>query len=515
MRRPRRGPGTNDPPTPSPLPPMPALLLLLLAAAGVRVATAQTSLACDTPQELDSVLAYAKMVCQQQNESFADAVTPLPSSCRAPPCARAVARVSRDCGAFIASSSWYNTTRQVLRRAVASCAAVPPPAKVFTVTNAGSDAPAITSCDGVLTDGGGQYANLWLKGATLDAGPGMKIQLTFRELDLAEGDHVTLFEGKTNAYPLDASNLGGHTLPVSPFVSTGRFMYVQMVTNDAGVATGFAADISCVCANSASWRDSTGAGCAGYGRDKPLFGHCAPNSNAGISAATGAVGLATFEARDACALSCETCEVDPCASSPCSSHGVCTSVATPASSSVPACSTVGDFSRLSEEVTAVCCDEPSETCATGIPSTCNSGCAAVLLPFEHGCTSPGALLAAPGAGWGDVASSIRSAAALCSASAQNSGRHRRRQQQDHDHNDHWSCSCDDGWSGTLCDHDTLADLDPQCALPFETLGGASSWRLISSPEGNHCDRPADPGQSSGGGTSVIYTNLGNKWYHLR
>ena len=36
-------------------------------------------------------------------------------------------------------------------------------------------------------------------------------------------------------------------------------------------------------------------------------------------------------------------------------------------------------------VTAECCDEPTESCSGGKPSSCNTGCAAVLLPFFADC----------------------------------------------------------------------------------------------------------------------------------
>ena len=37
------------------------------------------------------------------------------------------------------------------------------------------------------------------------------------------------------------------------------------------------------------------------------------------------------------------------------------------------------------QITAECCDEPSETCEDGYPTTCNTGCAAVLLPARASC----------------------------------------------------------------------------------------------------------------------------------
>ena len=38
-------------------------------------------------------------------------------------------------------------------------------------------------------------------------------------------------------------------------------------------------------------------------------------------------------------------------------------------------------------VTAECCDEPTEDCSSGMPATCNAGCAAVLVPYWQDCAS--------------------------------------------------------------------------------------------------------------------------------
>ena len=55
-----------------------------------------------------------------------------------------------------------------------------------------------------------------------------------------------------------------------------------------------------------------------------------------------------------------------------------------ASAGDPSCS---DFDARSAAVNAECCDEPAEDCSSGQPSTCNLGCARVLLPFFDDCGS--------------------------------------------------------------------------------------------------------------------------------
>ena len=50
-------------------------------------------------------------------------------------------------------------------------------------------------------------------------------------------------------------------------------------------------------------------------------------------------------------------------------------------------STCADFAGRSGTVTAECCDEPTEDCSTGAPTSCNVGCAAACLPFWNDCSA--------------------------------------------------------------------------------------------------------------------------------
>ena len=46
------------------------------------------------------------------------------------------------------------------------------------------------------------------------------------------------------------------------------------------------------------------------------------------------------------------------------------------------CSTMDEFQARMDEVSAECCDEPTEDCSSGFPASCNAGCASVLLPMQ-------------------------------------------------------------------------------------------------------------------------------------
>jgi hypothetical protein len=69
--------------------------------------------------------------------------------------------------------------------------------------------------------------------------------------------------------------------------------------------------------------------------------------------------------------------------------------------------TPADVDARSAEVTAECCNEPSEDCTGGHPHTCNEACAAIFLPFWNDCRP---VLGKDGA-------QLESTVALCEASA--------------------------------------------------------------------------------------------------
>jgi|EP01043_Picozoa_sp_COSAG02_P005259 hypothetical protein len=59
------------------------------------------------------------------------------------------------------------------------------------------------------------------------------------------------------------------------------------------------------------------------------------------------------------------------------------------------CGTAADFELISGSVTAECCDEATESCSAGLPTTCNAGCSAALLPASAACTARGGYLSEP------------------------------------------------------------------------------------------------------------------------
>ena len=66
---------------------------------------------------------------------------------------------------------------------------------------------------------------------------------------------------------------------------------------------------------------------------------------------------------------------------------------------------------MSHDVASECCDEATESCSEGIPSSCNAGCASVLLPAQVACEDEGGYLKDPA--MATLRGTFDDAAALC------------------------------------------------------------------------------------------------------
>ena len=69
-----------------------------------------------------------------------------------------------------------------------------------------------------------------------------------------------------------------------------------------------------------------------------------------------------------------------------------------------------DISGSSVTVTTTCCDEPTEDCTSGMPASCNEGCARVFIPFMNDC---GSLLGPQAAMFGDLLRQCEEACPTC------------------------------------------------------------------------------------------------------
>eukprot|EP01048_Picozoa_sp_COSAG05_P022757 COSAG05_NODE_4671_length_1416_cov_2.463174_1_plen_383_part_01 len=328
-------------------------------------------LACDEELELMQNLKFIQTTCAQAGESFSDN-SPIPSTCATFSCKYAVDRVFRDCGPLLASSGWYETRLKVVQAAAGRCVAASLPAtdEYFV-----ADPPIkpIEGCEGVLSDGHGDYGANWRRAAVIDAGPGMKAQLRFNTLNLAEGDFVSVFDGQTNDF-LIGTKLKGTKMPAHTFVSSGRFLYVEFTSDvhETTVASGFVANITCTCADSAEWKDSAGNSCDDF-RSNPLFAYCEGSLPAeGTVPYEGhATGFLPLAAKEACPRACQACGL--CANAPCQNQGTCTELAaatTEGEATADGGSCPGsEMQDRTAQMNKQCCGADDTTCNKGTPTS--------------------------------------------------------------------------------------------------------------------------------------------------
>eukprot|EP01052_Picozoa_sp_SAG31_P034100 SAG31_NODE_3936_length_3736_cov_6.504302_1_plen_780_part_00 len=82
----------------------------------------------------------------------------------------------------------------------------------------------------------------------------------------------------------------------------------------------------------------------------------------------------------------------------------------PTSGGALSCNSFNDFQRIASLITAQCCDEANEHCNNGMPTSCNGGCAAILLPTQIACAT---FLQNAGAAMRPVYDTINEAAEKC------------------------------------------------------------------------------------------------------
>eukprot|EP01052_Picozoa_sp_SAG31_P030040 SAG31_NODE_3046_length_4750_cov_4.985594_2_plen_236_part_00 len=178
----------------------------------------------------------------------------------------------------------------------------------------------------------------------------------------------------------------------------------------------------------------------------------------------------------------------------------------------PPCDTSDDFTARAAEVTAECCDEPTESCAGGYPNTCNAGCAAVLLPVRDSCVA--GYLSTGGPVAQALAQALDSGAAACPAAAGtnpcssrpclnggvcNSGvggldggnGHRILQAI------RYTCACGAGYSGDRCDVSTQSQCCSICTRGVSFCGGNSDLGNFG-PNARHGAAPGGQPWGHGG-----------------
>eukprot|EP01049_Picozoa_sp_SAG25_P000964 SAG25_NODE_37_length_19691_cov_19.319467_4_plen_535_part_00 len=459
-----------------------ALLFLLLLSSLARAQQPHIKVSCDALPELNDYLAWVRGACEQTHETFADAVTPFPSTCSSFGCATAVQRFDDDCSAFLATSAFFATYISLLRTVRVACAGAHGPASEHAVQQ--GPFPVITSCSGSVTDGAGNYGSNWDRRAIIDAGPGRKVRLSFDLLQMAPGDFVEIFDGPDQGNRRWTQHRIGGVLqlsakPGSAVTSSGRFCLVQMTTDaNSHGASGFSFGMSCVCEDSAEWIDAAGRHCARYGGGGLACGAGLETRPQGSVPSTGLV----LSVEEACPLACGACatpepepepETDPCASAPCQHGGMC-SVSDGLGGGHRRVQdgqcTLAQFSAQVPALNGVCCDDPGETCSGGLPTSCDVECATVFLPLVDSCGNVLSQFLQPNA--------QQSLVAQCQASQSLVARG----------DGSYQCACVGGWRGLQCENPTGCEHSP-CG-PHGTCtadGGSHHCTCEAGWSGTNCD----------------------------
>eukprot|EP01050_Picozoa_sp_SAG11_P033631 SAG11_NODE_11506_length_756_cov_1.106545_1_plen_200_part_01 len=94
-----------------------------------------------------------------------------------------------------------------------------------------------------------------------------------QELDLAAGDELALFGGRTDT-AAEIVRLRGATLPkITLFCALGAELLLLLTTDGEGTAEGFRGRLFCTCADDDDWTSIEGQPCAGY-RTQPQRAYC-------------------------------------------------------------------------------------------------------------------------------------------------------------------------------------------------------------------------------------------------
>eukprot|EP01043_Picozoa_sp_COSAG02_P041697 COSAG02_NODE_3479_length_6673_cov_3.496197_1_plen_657_part_00 len=381
------------------------------------------TLGCDSEDELLANLRFVYTACSQAGESFAEVDTLVPSTITTRGCAETVRRVARDCqGLLLRSPAWFAGRKRALDAAVASAAAIPNNVdEMFHIADPNIN--TIHTCGAVLDDGltlfpssaAGQSA------VAIDVGPSrgsLRLDFEVLTLDSQANDNLRLYSDEDRYDEL--RTIYHDDLPLTdPIDIPGGAVYLLLVSDSASRRTSFRLTVQCVCEDSPSFIDADGDDCRAYASPSAKHAVC------------GDLLKGDDVIRAECPSACGACARTLCATSPCLNGGTCTEREPTGEGHRRVQGETGcsDVSARSDAVNAECCNEPSEDCSSGAPATCNSGCAALLVPYAEDCST--ALRQSDGGK--ALVKAIQDTVALCEVTARG-----------------YRCTCTPEWMGESC-----------------------------------------------------------------
>eukprot|EP01050_Picozoa_sp_SAG11_P020633 SAG11_NODE_3514_length_2400_cov_1.671447_1_plen_435_part_00 len=271
----------------------------------------QISLQCDNLMEVQRFSRYvATICCDQAHESCTDGGLRFPTTCADPGCAAAVLQMHNECDGFLSagfvSGGGTCGLHDSVNTATALCAAAKHTAPSVGTVYSIQTTTTIVGCEGIVTDGDGDYGNNMERQLLVRGPPGYALAIFFDEFDVADNDFFSIFDGHTQDVLI--GQFTGSKIPggdaKKPIVTQSNEMLLVFTSDSDGIAAGFRTHLACSCEDDPDWLSFSGNQCGAYSAGSALQDYCDYDG-----------------ASTPCRASCGHCEA--CDNTRCGDHGSC------------------------------------------------------------------------------------------------------------------------------------------------------------------------------------------------